>query len=240
MAHEENWDAYLGSFDGKVASFFIDFGLHAAPFTDKPWAVVIRFDLLDSREDGLTKGEEFEVLNAIDDAILAVWKGAPIVYAGRMTTDRKRVLVFYAAQEIDASKALAQVFQRFPEYRFETSCSEDCDWHFYKCTLYPHPEEMQCLQNRRVLDALEEDGDTLQQPREVTHWAYFERPADREAFSDAVHALGYKVDVHENEHWAPRIYCAVLNRVDRVYPDSINEVVLQLFRLAKHHDGEYD
>ena len=83
-------------------------------------------------------------------------------------------------------------------------------------------------------------GDKLDKPREVTHWAYFAEEKDRAAFVESVGALRYRVDCHVNEEWAPQIYAAVLNRIDRVDENSINEVVLQLFRLANHHDGEYD
>src|SRR5256885_10104775 len=116
----KKWDAYIADLDGKPASFFVDLGLHEeAPIASKPWSLVIRLNLLNPRQDGLTQGDEFEVLNAVEDAVLPALKETDAIYAGRMTTDGRRVMVFYSGKEIDASPFLASVMERFPEYQCE-------------------------------------------------------------------------------------------------------------------------
>ena len=86
----EKWDAYLTEFEGKPASFFVDLGLNEeAPIAGLPWSLFIRLHLLNPREDGLTQGDEFDVLLSIEDSILKELKDKQAIYAGRMTTDNK-------------------------------------------------------------------------------------------------------------------------------------------------------
>jgi uncharacterized protein (TIGR01619 family) len=237
----ENWDAYLATVDNKPASFWVDLGLRSeAPMPTHPWAVVVEVKLLAPNENGLTQNEEFNVLNGVEDAMLASFKSINAIYAGRMTTDGKRTSVFYACADPNKETLIDPVRAKFPEYSFDCWSDEDAEWEFYTSTLYPSDEEMQVLKNRMVLDALEADGDTLVEPRELNHWIYFEDPEKRYEFVAAVTAFGYKADCETDERWKPRPYRAMLSRVDHVAPESIDEAVLQLFRLANHYGGEYD
>jgi uncharacterized protein (TIGR01619 family) len=237
----ENWDAYIAQVDWKPASFWVDLGLrNEAPMATHPWAVVVELKLLSPNENGLTQKEEFDVLNGVEDAMLESFKSINAIYAGRMTTDGKRTSVFYASAEPDTEKLIAPVRTKFPEYSFDCWGDGDADWNFYISTLYPSDEEMQVLQNCRVLDNLREHGDTLEQARAVDHCIYFGDAQKRYEFIQAVLPFGYKADCLSDEQWKPRPHRAVVTRVDRVTQPEIDEAVLQLFRLAKHYDGEYD
>jgi uncharacterized protein (TIGR01619 family) len=237
----ENWDAYLAKVDHKAASFWVDLGLrNEAPMATHPWAVVVELKLLSPNENGLTQQEEFDVLNGVEDAMLESFKSINAIYAGRMTTDGKRTSVFYASADPDTEKLIAPVRTKYPEYSFDCWSDKDPDWHFYTSTLYPSEEEMQVLQNGKVLDNLRQHGDTLERWRPVDHTLYFSDAQKRYEFISAVQPFGYSADCASDEQRQPRSHRVVVSRVDQVKPEKIHEAVLQLFRLAKHYDGEYD
>lgn len=91
-----------------------------------------------------------------------------------------------------------------------------------------------------MLDVLERKGDTLERPRDVWHWIYFRTDADREKPSVAVTPLEYRVqskpDRKHKEY--PKGICIV--RFQSIKSPEINDAVIELFRLAKTHRGDYD
>jgi hypothetical protein len=101
-------------------------------------------------------------------------------------------------------------------------------------------EQAQVRNNHVLLDTLRANGDSLIHPREVRHWIYFADPGKRYEFVSAARALGYKADCVSDGKSAARPHRVLLVRVDRVDPPAIDEAVLQLFRLAGQHDGDYD
>jgi hypothetical protein len=108
--------------------------------------------------------------------------------------------------------------------------------------LYPSPEEHQRIKNRHVIEAIERHGDSLKKPRPVRHWAYFKSPQDRNQFIARAANAGFNVtDLPESDDSAAENpYGVTLERIDPVDWDSINEATLELFRLARDVNGDYD
>jgi hypothetical protein len=63
--------------------------------------------------------------------------------------------------------------------------------------------------------------------RVVSHWVYFKSPEERAGFVAHAVRLDFKVGV-------------MLERIDHVDFHSINDVTVQLFRLAQEFNGDYD
>jgi regulator of RNase E activity RraB len=96
------------------------------------------------------------------------------------------------------------------------------------------------MQNMDVLKALLDRGDTLEPPRDVRHWIYFRADADRRRFTAEVRALGYNV-VGETEGSSDgRTLGLIIERSQSVTPNQIDATVMELFRLAKKVDADYD
>src|SRR5262249_15378120 len=114
------------------------------------------------------------------------------------------------------------------------------DWRQYLDVLYPSPEEQQQIENLHVVEELEKKGDPLKVPRLVIHWAYFELPEHRNKFVERVLPLGFKISEESNDPKAAKRFVVRLERTDFVDLSSINEVTLELFRLAKAFRGVYD
>jgi len=132
------------------------------------------------------------------------------------------------------------VLQGFPAYDYDAGARPDPEWSTYLGFLAPSEEDRQHIENRRVCEALEENGDTLSAPREIDHWAYFAEPAAREAFVAEATALGFAVRaLIEPDSDLPDIGVH-LWRTDVPAYESIDDVTLTLFRLAARHGGTYD
>src|SRR5262249_29302165 len=94
----ESWDFYFARVNGTLASLFVDLGLRpSVPGPDRPCLLWVFVEMRAPRPDGLSTSEEAPVLNQIEDALSAqlasALRGAQV---GRVTTDGRRELYFYA------------------------------------------------------------------------------------------------------------------------------------------------
>ena len=162
-----------------------------------------------------------------------------LFFRGRITADGRREFYYYAPRSEQLEAAVEDTIKRFRGYEFDYGWKRDPSWTQYVEILYPSEEDRQRIQNRKVLDVLEQKGDTLQRPRDVWHWIYF-RETDREEFRAAVTALQYRVESspgHNNSEF-PNGICIV--RFQSVKPSELDDAVIELFRLAKKYCGDYD
>jgi regulator of RNase E activity RraB len=99
---------------------------------------------------------------------------------------------------------------------------------------------MERIKNMDVLNVLEEHGDTLKPVRDVHHWIYFKTNNDRRLFAEEALQLGYTVE-NQSEDLTQEFPLGIqITRDQSVTPDEIDEAVLQIFRLAKKLNGQYD
>jgi hypothetical protein len=115
---------------------------------------------------------------------------------------------------------------------YQDTCGSrhDPEWETYFGFLYPSEEDRQ----------LEKEGDTLSQEREIDHWAYFPTPKARAAFIAGVLNLGFQVRTTSDSEKGRDSYGAQVYRIDLPSLESIDNVTLPLFKLAKETGGEYD
>lgn len=195
------------------------------------------------REDGLSSSAEWEELGRLEDALSdRLSRKLKAVFVGRVTSDGQRHFYYYAPTKADFEPVTSQALNSWLDYRFECSTTFDPEWITFQEVLCPSPEEMETIKNLKVLDVLEKHWDDLAAPREVSHWVYFETPENRRRFNQEAQALGYEVKYERDleEGSSVNRYCTCLVREDKVEYASINEVVIELFRLASDFNGDYD
>ena len=237
----KDWDFYLCEVEGKPASVFLDLGVAAdAPLARFPFAAVLRLSLLSPSADGLSSRDEFDALTAIEDALAAHLVSRSTTYVGRITSDGRRDFHFYTAAERGWNEQVAAVLAEFPTYRFRCVVESDPDWNTYFETLSPSDEDRERIQNRRTCAALQAQGDRLETPRPIEHWAYFRKSKPRQAFIDQATALGYRIDElidpeEKGEPYAVRLCCDGIPSLR-----GIDEITLPLFRAARECGGQYD
>lgn len=241
--HEEDWDFYFTNVDDILSSFYVDLGLSkVAPINDKPNLIWISLNMNNSREDGLSSNEEFDTLSEIEDRLQEyITNRHNSIYAGRLTTDGRRDFYFYMGDTTLYDKTISESMVAYPSYSFDFGIKEDKPWKSYFEFIYPNPRQFQSLQNRRVVENLEKNGDTLTKARPVEHWIYFKSENDRNVFLSKIENLKFEIISKNAETiFGDFSYKLHISRIDTVDLDSVNDYVLDLWEIAEGCNGEYD
>jgi regulator of RNase E activity RraB len=238
----DNWDFYFCTIDEKVASIFLDLGIaDSAPLEEYQAMAYVRVFMNQPREDGLASNDETDSLNSLEDCVeSALTADDAALYVGRSTCDGYRDFFFYARDAENWPSAVAEAMAEFPSYKIEQGSREDEDWVLFFDFLYPSEMNWQVIQNRRVCENLDDKGDAFKKAREIDHWAYFPNKESLEAFEQTVVDLGFKVCGYTGEEEDQNEYGIHISKVDLPTFDTIDDITLPLFDLAKELGGEYD
>lgn len=243
VEHQEQWEFYFSNVNDKLGSLLVDLGLHkVAPIADKPNVVWVSIKMNKPREDGLSSQEESVLLGEIEDALVdKIVSKHNANYAGRLTSAGDRDLYFYFGDTTLYDKTISEVMIAYPRYEFDFGSKEDKEWGGYFDFLYPLPQQFQSIQNRRVIEQLEKEGDKLTQEREVFHWIYFKSDSDREKFLEKIKNDNFSiVSKDSDKSWGEFAYRLEIKRIDKVDQNSVDEYVIYLWKLADEIGGEYD
>jgi regulator of RNase E activity RraB len=238
----QDWNFYFCNVNGKLASVALDLGLRElVPDSARLHLLWVWVYLRCPRHDGLSDSSEFRELVTIEEALTASLAGRfDAVLSGRITTDGRREFYYYGAHSEGFDETVSATMERFPGYTYDSQHQVDKDWRQYLNVLYPREEDRQKIENRKVLDALQNRGDALKRPRDISHWAYFRTAEDRANFRNAVRKLEYRVQ-SESELGGrdyPLGICIV--RFQSIQPAEVDDAVIELYRLAKECHGDYD
>ncbi len=239
----DDWDFYFARVNDAVSSIFVDLGIRGdAPVEARPWLLWVWVPMTAPRPDGLSSSEEAPRLHEIGDALDAAVStacGAQLV--GRITGSARREFYFYAAEPGGFEAAVADAMRPFDGYQHTLGSMLQPDWDQYLNLLYPSNSNLTRMMNRRVLDALEQEGDVHEMPRKVDHVFKFGTEAARAACRDTLLAIEFSIEFesHDEEDGDLPFHLGVA-RVDSVDSHTINGITLELERLAAEHGGEYD
>ena len=241
--YKQDWDFYLTNVDNKLSSIAVDLGLHNyAPIKDQDNVVWISIKMNNPRQDGLSSNEEFELLGEIEDALVAAINSRHnSTFVGRLTSNGHRDFYFYFGDTTLYDKTISELMGSYPKYEYDFGAKEDKRWGGYFDFLYPAPEQFQRIQNRRVIDNLEKNGDKLTKAREVDHWIFFKSEQDREKFLQKINADGYViVDKDFDRSLGESPYRLHIKRIDKVDQVSVDGYVIHLWKIAVECNGDYD
>ncbi len=241
--HKEDWDFYFSNVDNSIGSFYVDLGLSkVAPLIDKPNLVWVCVNMNNPKENGLSSNDEFEKLSEIQNTLQAVIsRRHNAIYAGRLTSNNQRNFYFYLGNPASYDKTITEAMRAFPSYMYEFGIQEDKEWKSYFEFMYPNPRQLQSIKNRRVIDTLKEQGDSLTKERKVYHWIYFKTQKDRESFLLKLKDEGFQIidqNVEKNNVEFP--YSLQIARVDNVDIDSVNKYTGHVLDVSEQCNGEYD
>ncbi len=238
----ESWDFYPCQVEGEPASIFLDLGIaQIAPVKTLQHMAWFRLYMNHPREDGLSSQEEYQSLVAVEVAFEAVLKGRDdVVYVGRNTCSGTRDFFAYIESPSAWEKMVSNVMASFTAYEFETGTREDASWETYFDFLYPSEEDRQRMENRKVLQALEDRGDSLTVAREIHHWANFETQSAADSYVAATKGESFSVVGVSAPKSSDGRYSVQVVRSDTPSHECIHEVTLLLFHMAREHGGDYD
>jgi uncharacterized protein (TIGR01619 family) len=237
-----DWASYFCNVNDVLASIFLNLELRASvPDKNRSNLLWVWVAMKSPREDGLSSKSEFEILCSIDDMLTeTLAEKFDAVFCGRITTDGRREFYYYATHSEQLQIVVENAMSRFRGYEFDCGWKADPEWRQYLDVLYPSDENRQRIENRKVLDALERQHDTLKAPRDVSHWIYFQTEKDRGAFRSAVLRLEYRVQSEPPGSGSDFPFGLCIVRFQSVQQAEIDNAVIDLFRLAKKFSADYD
>ena len=241
--HMPEWDYYFSNVDDKLSSLFVDLGLYkVAPLEDKFNFIWISVKMNNARVDGLSSSGESELLGTIEEKLVAqIYATFNSTYAGSLTSNGHKDFYFYIEDTTSYDNVLKEFIKVYPEYRFDYGSKIDKKWSGYFDFLYPSPQQFQSIQNRRVIDRLEKNGDKLIKMREVDHWIYFKTKKDQNLFLNKILFDGFTVVTKEYDKKSGGLpYKLHIKRIDKVDWNSVDAYVVYLWKLASDCNGIYD
>lgn len=241
--HQEEWEFYFSNVNDKLGSLFVDIGLYnVASMKDKPNILWVSIKMNNPREDGLSSQEESEILGNIEDILIdKITSEQNSIYVGRLTSAGDRVFYFYVENSKGFDKVISETMAVYPNYQYDFDSKEDKEWQGYFEFLYPLPQQFQSIQNRRVIDNLEKNGDNLTKEREVFHWIYFKSNSDRERFLEKIKNENFLIVTKEYDISLGEFPSQLqIKRVDKVDQNSVDGYVIYLKDLAEELGGDYD
>lgn len=235
----DNWDFYSLRVDDQPASIFLDLGIaRDTPIRTHPLMAYLRLAMRQPRPDGLSSQEEYDTLMAIEDQVIPQIEQAAAIFVGRNTTAGNRDFLFYTADAARFETAAAAAMKLFPAYTFETGSQEDPDWRVYRDFLYPAPDDIQRIQNRRVVINLQQNGDDPAKPRPIDHMFYAPDRAKQQACIAHVLAEGFTLVSAATTPNEQGLYSVEFQRTDA--PEDIDAVVIPLANRLAELGGDYD
>lgn len=242
--YQPDWTFYFSNVNDKPASIATDLNLiNVAPIKGQENVVYVSIEMPNPREDGLSSNEDANELWKIEDEIINALDKNNLEYtfAGRLTSDGYRDLYFFGENTILMEKQVSSAMTAYPDFEFDFGHQPDKEWNQYFNFLYPLPKQMQIIQNRRVLEQLEKEGDPLTKEREVFHWIYFKTQSDLDQFENFTKSQGYKtLRKDKSLDTADYEFVIQVSRVDKVGYNEIDDYTLQLWEKAKELNGDYD
>jgi hypothetical protein len=237
----DNWKPYLCNVNSKLASVLVNLGLRdSIPITSRPWLLWVWVYFQSPRPDGLFDRNEAPVLYTIEDSLtVRIARGCKAILSGRITTEGRCEFYFYGETKEGFRKAVRDALLDFNGYKFDMGEREDPSWSQYLDVLYPSLEDLERIANRDLLDELVKRGDVHTAPREVQHWMSFRSEQSRALFREAATATGYGI-AGESQSEEEFPYGVSVARTQPIEQKSIDQTVIELLRLCRNFNGDYE
>lgn len=193
-------------------------------------------------DNGFPTREEGEYVYSIEDAVVEIIEQHGDMLVGVVRCDERVRIVSYVKNELGYDDEISEIMsENFPDYAYTFAVFEDKDWDMYFQALYPDKYEYQSIMNRKLIENIKSDGDSMV-PRVLEHCLLFKTEENGEAFlakvmEDCFIKLSSE-DQNDNEDIDKEYpYVLVIGREDTF--ENIDETVWYLMDLAEEFDGEY-
>jgi hypothetical protein len=191
-------------------------------------------------ENGLPTGEENEVSDHIDDDIGSFVEEHGGIFVGRITVDGARYFYCYVQAPKEIIDGFLEGVQQKHGYRIVVHEMADPSKDGYWKDLFPTEDDWQMIQDLRVVRVLEEHGDTLEVPRKIDHWIYFESMDELKRFLEWVKSEEFVAEEITEPNLDQNSFGLHIYRTDVPELFKINRVTQMLRHKAKQYGGDYD
>ena len=239
---QEYWELYMKNLEGKPASVQFNAGISMEidelQYTYGTVAYV-KVKLKEPKENGLiSENEEPEILFLEDKLEASMIKFRIGKYVGRVISDGYVTFLYYVQYTYNWPDFIEFALEEHQNYDITNGHNEDGEWNYYKKLLYPTSREWQLIQNHKVCENLQEEGDNLHFERAIEHKIFMPSVEKKEALKEALLADGFKIKKEiENEDGVKGLS---FYRLDKPFYHDIDAITLSLIDIAEAHDALYD
>ena len=238
----DEWELYACAMGDHTAYISFDNGIRKT-INKLPQKTALKIRvLIDNPTDaGLPQGDEFGVLNVIEDTISAFLASHEGVYLGRITVKGARHFLCLCDAAETIVKDFCTTIRKERNRKIAYMQEADHERNVYWKDLYPTEHDWQLIQDMKVIDSLRKNGDTLTIKRRIDHWLWFKDAAFREHFR--LWAEGNAFGIHEMmDHPDDNNYPFGIRIFHEAVPSlgEISHHTIQLHDVAKENSGDYD
>ncbi len=240
---DSNWDAYIANYENGAGSTTLNMDLKkVAPKTDLPYILITGVTYSNCKQDGFPEKEEFNKLYKVSDEVEAtISKLTKMELAGTFTYQCERLNYYYINDTTQIRSKLTTLYKsKFGNYKYYINIKPDKSWDAYLNFLYPNEEIQESMSNQKVIEQLQDGGDDLTKSRQVDHWLYFSNEKNRDLFEKQIAQNGFKIELKEKIDDPDKPFKLHISRDDKVDPESISKITLELRKKAKELEGDYD
>lgn len=255
----EDWATYLRQFDDSTASIFVDLACRQVASTaGRPVLIQVDLNARTQRENGFPDTEEYDgVFYPLEDLISRDLQAADpsVLYAGRFVTTQGLVSYLYygrPARDLGARGLFGGLFRKAaptdsrPDrvvnaikartgYDAAVRVTDDPDWSAFRELLEPDASELDFIYDRRVIQALINNGDDPSIPRDIDHFIICPDASAQAKLVSIGKSLGFRTTAAQTDDGS---YSVELVRSDA--PEDIAEIARPLREAAAQLDAEYD
>lgn len=190
-------------------------------------------------DNGFPDREELDMIHTLEETLAPEGQDLGRVHVGHRIEGTTCRIHLYTASPAETVRAVQQAVENLGRDA-SVEAADEPDWETYGKELFPSPDQMQRINNRRVIEALREAGDTLEKDREVDHWLYFAEEAQRDKVAEFLIKQGFKI-VDRSESTENELPFGLnVSRIDSVEIEAIDMLTIKLKRLAQAAGGDYD
>lgn len=187
----------------------------------KPWLVRLWAAWEGVQESGLPDEASYDQLVAVDDVIAAESERTQAAFVA-VLTGRGRTAWYLAAKDEAsagrAGKSLADVVKKATGVNLTWDARADAEHELFVEEVLPTDEEVRWNADRWVLAQLEEAGDDMETPREISHVAFCKSAERAAAFASWLEDEGFAVGQIEPDGEMVRV------SFSHVGPPDIDEI----------------
>ncbi len=223
-AQDEQWDAYMSSWNGKPESILVDMAqMTTAPNKLMPWLVITGPVVEDcGGKDGIPTPAVLNEMEKILDATSSMLSGATArKLVGTVTRNCTRLNYYYVRDTMAVRHAINRLYTNtFAGYKYELKIKHDPDWKIYRSFLYPDSATQSWMACVKQLSAIRETN-PMGTKQTVFFDLFFPNAAARNEFAMAAERVGYKKEGETVVQGIAPLYEITLSRITTLSVDSL-------------------
>lgn len=234
------WEFFPCAMGESQASIFYDHGINdEINNLEYEYAFRIRAKIKRPNENGLTTNEEYDEISSMEDLLSNALEKLDCIFVGRVTVDGYRYFIFYTnTPEETLCNTLDKIADK-TGYELSSIYEHDPDKSEYWDNLFPTKADWQVIQDMKVLDALTEEGDLLEKPRKIFHWAYFDNQDNLNSFSSWLIQEGFEIQNKTSPDDEIDQFGIQFQKIATPTLKEITSITINLNMKAEEMNGDY-